>query len=164
MLFPLRSTLQLQEAYTALSGEAARDRKQLEALQRQEEARGETLSELTQLVKEQKGRISELAKAKQETSADCKQRVATLEAQLDEARRRMLQLEMLKQEKVKLTSQLQAQTSVIEGLKAERKLWGEELAQQGAALGQDRGRMEAKIEALTSDVGQLKLQLDVRHC
>ena len=164
MLFAPHAALQLQDAYTALSGEAARDRKQLEALQRQEEARGETLSELTQLVKEQKGRISELAKAKQETSADCKQRVAALEAQLDEARRRMLQLEMLKQEKVKLTSQLQAQTSVIEGLKAERKLWGEELAQQGAALGQDRGRMEAKIEALTSDVGQLKLQLDVRHC
>ena len=127
------------------------------------------ISELTQLVKEQKGRITELARAKHEQSADCRERVTALEAQLDEARKRMLQLEILKQEKVKLTSQLQAQTSVIEGLKAERKLWGEELAQQGAALGQDRGRMEAKIEALTSDVGQLKIQLDVSkfctlHC
>ena len=34
-------------------------------------------------------------------------------------------------EKIKLESQLQAQESVIEGLKAERRLWGEELAQQG---------------------------------
>ena len=30
-----------------------------------------------------------------------------------------------------MQSQIQAQESVIEGLKAERKLWGEELAQQG---------------------------------
>lgn len=35
------------------------------------------------------------------------------------------------QEKTKLESQVQAQESVIEGLRAERKLWGEELAQQG---------------------------------
>ena len=35
------------------------------------------------------------------------------------------------QEKVTLLSQVHAQESVIEGLKAERKIWGEELAQQG---------------------------------
>ena len=35
------------------------------------------------------------------------------------------------QEKVKLQSQLQAQESLAEGLRAEKKLWGEELAQQG---------------------------------
>ena len=32
-----------------------------------------------------------------------------------------------------MSSQLLAQESVIEGLKAERKLWGEELAQQGVS-------------------------------
>ena len=58
-------------------------------------------------------------------------RVTSLESHLDEARKRMVQLELLKQEKAKLTSQTQAQQSVIDGLKAERKLWGEELAQQG---------------------------------
>ena len=35
------------------------------------------------------------------------------------------------QEKVTLLSQVHAQESVIEGLKSERKIWGEELAQQG---------------------------------
>jgi hypothetical protein len=73
-----------------------------------------------------------------------------METQLDEARRRMVQLELLKkvrvaccavvmlpsmvafpQENVKLQSEIQAQQSVIEGLKSERRLWGEELAQQG---------------------------------
>ena len=57
--------------------------------------------------------------------------MTSLESHLDEARKRMVQLELLKQEKAKLTSQTQAQQSVIDGLKAERKLWGEELAQQG---------------------------------
>ena len=72
----------------------------------------------------------------------------------------MVQLEMLKKEKVKLTSQVQAQESIIEGLKSERKLWGEELAHQGASLAQDRGRLDARIETLTSDNNSLRKQLD----
>ena len=43
-------------------------------------------------------------------------------------------MEVLKQEKSRLASQLVAQESVMEGLKAERKLWGQELAQQGKIL------------------------------
>jgi hypothetical protein len=35
------------------------------------------------------------------------------------------------QDKSKLLSQVRAQESVIQGLRMERKLWGEELAQQG---------------------------------
>lgn len=35
------------------------------------------------------------------------------------------------QDKSKLLSQVRAQESVIQGLRLERKLWGEELAQQG---------------------------------
>ena len=73
----------------------------------------------------------------------------------------MVQLEMLKKEKIRLTSQVQAQESVIEGLKSERKLWGEELAQQGSSLAQDRGRLEAKIESLNSETITFKRQLDI---
>ena len=60
-----------------------------------------------------------------------KDRIETLESHLEEARRRLVQMENLKQEKSRLASQLVAQESVMEGLKAERKLWGQELAQQG---------------------------------
>ena len=35
------------------------------------------------------------------------------------------------QDKAKLSAQIRAQGSVIEGLRSERKLWSEELAQQG---------------------------------
>lgn len=42
-----------------------------------------------------------------------------------------LQLEALKKDKARLSSQLGAQESVIDGLRAERRLWGQELAQQG---------------------------------
>lgn len=38
---------------------------------------------------------------------------------------------LLLQDKTKLLAQVEAQDSVISGLKAERKLWGQELAQQG---------------------------------
>lgn len=50
---------------------------------------------------------------------------------VEEDQQKTIQLELLKQEKSKLISQVTAQESVIDGLKAERKIWGEELAQQG---------------------------------
>lgn len=58
-------------------------------------------------------------------------RLRSLEATAEEDKRQAVQVELLKQEKSKLLSQLAAQESVIEGLRAERKLWGQELAQQG---------------------------------
>lgn len=60
-----------------------------------------------------------------------KSRIQTLENMVEEDQQKTIQLELLKQEKSKLISQLTAQESVIDGLKAERKIWGEELAQQG---------------------------------
>ena len=65
------------------------------------------------------------------------------------------------QESQKLSSQLAAQGSVLEGLREERQLWSRELAQQGAELAQDRGRMEAQIEALKQESGTLREQLQV---
>ena len=55
---------------------------------------------------------------------------------MEQDRRLSLQLELLKKDKSRLLSQLTAQESVIDGLRAERKIWGQELAQQG------RGRRE----------------------
>lgn len=55
----------------------------------------------------------------------------TLEAGAEEDRRLNVQVELLKKDKSKLLSQLTAQETVIEGLRAERRLWGQELAQQG---------------------------------
>lgn len=51
----------------------------------------------------------------------------------------------------------------MEGLRGERQLWGRELAQQGAELAQDRGRMETQIESLTSETASLREELQVIH-
>ncbi|KAG5841865.1 hypothetical protein ANANG_G00171570 [Anguilla anguilla] len=91
------------------------------------------------MVKEQKSRIAELIKLAELGNAE-------------EDRRRSVQLELLKQDKSKLLSQLTAQESVIQGLRSERRIWGQELAQQGASLAQDRGRLEAKIEVLATEL------------
>ena len=75
-----------------------------------------------------------------------------------------------------------AQESVIAGLREERQLWGKELAHQGiaaahihthtpfhpshlhtlpgATLAQDRGRMEAQVEALLQEVKGLHQQTE----
>lgn len=58
-------------------------------------------------------------------------RLHSLEEELQQDRSASLQLELLKKEKAHLMSQLTAQESVIDGLRAERKIWGHELAHQG---------------------------------
>lgn len=50
---------------------------------------------------------------------------------IEEDKQKAVQVELLKKENGKLTSQLTAQESVIDGLKMERKIWGQELAEQG---------------------------------
>lgn len=58
----------------------------------------------------------------------------SLESRLEDDRRLNLQVELLKKDKSKMISQLTAQESVIDGLRAERKIWGQELAQQGTPV------------------------------
>ncbi|XP_076470668.1 leucine-rich repeat and coiled-coil domain-containing protein 1-like [Babylonia areolata] len=151
---------EVQTAYERVSEENAENKQLLLAAQRKDEQSASMLAELTALVKEQKGRIAELSRAKQEQCTQYRERVDGLEASVEEARKRMVQFELLKQENVRLQSTVHAQESVIEGLKAERRLWGQELAQQGASLSQDRGRLEAKIDGLNHEVNTLKKQLE----
>lgn len=58
-------------------------------------------------------------------------RTGELETVVKEDKQKAAQVELLKKENGKLISQLTAQESVIDGLKMERKVWGQELAQQG---------------------------------
>ena len=57
-----------------------------------------------------------------------------MEAEVEQDQRLSLQIELLKKEKARLLSQLTAHVSVIDGLRAERKIWGQELAQQGGRI------------------------------
>lgn len=58
-------------------------------------------------------------------------RTEELETVIEQDKAKAVQVELLKKENGKLISQLTAQESVIDGLKMERKIWGQELAQQG---------------------------------
>ncbi|XP_045191730.2 leucine-rich repeat and coiled-coil domain-containing protein 1-like [Mercenaria mercenaria] len=151
---------QLKSAFETVSEENASNKAALFAAQKKDEKSSDIIAELTSCVKEQKGRISELSKAKQEQGSQYRERVNVLEAHVEEARKRMIQFELLKQDNIKLTSQVHGMESVIEGLRAERKLWEQELAQQGASLAQDRGSLEAKLEAQKSEIAMLKKQLE----
>lgn len=62
-------------------------------------------------------------------------RTGELESVIEEDKQKAIQVELLKKENVKLISQLTAQESVIDGLKMERKIWGQELAEQGKIMG-----------------------------
>ncbi|XP_053739191.1 leucine-rich repeat and coiled-coil domain-containing protein 1 isoform X2 [Synchiropus splendidus] len=134
-------------------------RASLSQAQQREKKSASLVQELSAMVREQKSRISELIKAKRDAVAELK-RLHSLEAEVEQDQRLSLQLELLKKDKGRLLAQLTAQESVIDGLRAERKIWGQELAQQGASLAQDRGRLEARIEALTTEVESQRQQLE----
>ncbi|PIK58736.1 hypothetical protein BSL78_04356 [Apostichopus japonicus] len=146
------------DAYETLRHESSTIKDGIEVATSKERRASALVNELTTMVKEQKGRLNELSRSKQEMATKTREQVQSLDTQLEEARKKLLYLEAIGKEKIRLQTQLVAQESVIEGLKAERKLWGQELAQQGSSLAQDRGRLEAKIEALTAEVASLKKQ------
>ncbi|XP_026546982.1 leucine-rich repeat and coiled-coil domain-containing protein 1 isoform X1 [Notechis scutatus] len=149
---------EVQGGFGRLTAELAEHKQVLLHSQQKEKQSATLIHELTSVVKEQKDKITELIKSKQDIVYNLKSRIQTLENMVEEDQQKTVQLELLKQEKSKLISQVTAQESVIDGLKAERKIWGEELAQQGASLAQDRGKLEAKIEVLTSETEALKKQ------
>ncbi|XP_075888907.1 leucine-rich repeat and coiled-coil domain-containing protein 1-like [Nelusetta ayraudi] len=126
--------------------------------QEKENKSASLVQQLTAMVKEQNSRISQLNKAKNDAVTDLKSRFRSLEEELQQDRRASLQLELLKKEKAQLMSQLTAHESVIDGLRAERKIWGQELAHQGVSLAQDRGRLEARIEVLGAELESRKKQ------
>ncbi|XP_030831439.1 leucine-rich repeat and coiled-coil domain-containing protein 1 [Strongylocentrotus purpuratus] len=151
---------EVQDAYERASQDAAHLKQVFSASVEKEKRSSGLVTELTSMVKEQKGRITELSRAKQEAISSTRMRIGSLENQVEESQRKLQILEALRQEKSRLAAQLVAMESVVEGLKAERKLWGQELAQQGVSLAQDRGRLEARIEALDAEVLSLKKQLE----
>ncbi|XP_069366960.1 leucine-rich repeat and coiled-coil domain-containing protein 1 isoform X1 [Paralichthys olivaceus] len=149
---------EVKEACDQMTAELMELKATLAQSQQREKKSVSLVQELTAMVKEQKSRISELIKAKRDAVTDLKSRLQSLEAEVEQDRRLVLQVELLKKDKARLLSQLTAQESVIDGLRAERRIWGQELAQQGASLAQDRGRLEARIEVLSTELDTQKKQ------
>ena len=147
-------------AFEQTSSEAAANKAALEVARQKDEKSISTISELSSLVREQKARLAELSRAKSEQVAELRERVQQQEGHLDEARRRMIQFELLKKEHNKLQAGLHAQESLVAGLREEQKVWSNELAQQGATLAQDRGRLESRIEALQSELSEARKKSD----
>ena len=138
---------ELLSARDQLSIEMDTLRKSYEALSRKEAKSKHLITELTSMVKEQKTRISEIMNGKQEMQSQFKDRMVSLETEVTELRKLAVKTETLQQDKDRLTAHVRAQESIIQGLRSERKLWGQELAQQGASLSHDRGRMESQIKS-----------------
>ncbi|NXN73329.1 LRCC1 protein, partial [Himantopus himantopus] len=149
---------EVNEDFENVAADLAEHKQALFEFEQKEKEMASLIQDLTSIVKEQKAKIAELTKSNEEATANLKCRTGELETVIEEDKRKAVQVELLKKENGKLISQLTAQESVIDGLKMERKIWGQELAQQGAHLAQDRGKLEAKIEVLTNEIEMLKKQ------
>ncbi|NXD32861.1 LRCC1 protein, partial [Copsychus sechellarum] len=149
---------EVKQGFEKASADLVEHKQALFELELREKDMASLIQDLTNLMEEQKAKIAELTKSNEEATANLKCQTAELETVVEEDKQKAVQVELLKKENGKLISQLTAQESVIDGLKMERKIWGQELAEQGAHLAQDRGKLEAKIEVLTNEINTLKKQ------
>ncbi|NXU38429.1 LRCC1 protein, partial [Drymodes brunneopygia] len=149
---------EVKQGFEKVSADLVEHKQALFELEQREKDMASLIQDLTNIVEEQKAKIAELTKSNEEATANLKCRTGQLETVIEEDKQKAVQVELLKKENGKLISQLTAQESVIDGLKMERKIWGQELAEQGAHLAQDRGKLEAKIEVLTNEIDTLKKQ------
>ncbi|NXT70478.1 LRCC1 protein, partial [Chaetops frenatus] len=147
-----------KQGFEKVSADLVEYKQALFELEQREKDMASLIQDLTNIVEEQKAKIAELTKSNEEATANLKCRTGELETVIEEDKQKAVQVELLKKENGKLVSQLTAQESVIDGLKMERKIWGQELAEQGAHLAQDRGKLEAKIEVLINEIDTLKKQ------
>uniref|UniRef100_A0A8B9NLV9 Leucine-rich repeat and coiled-coil domain-containing protein 1 n=1 Tax=Accipiter nisus TaxID=211598 RepID=A0A8B9NLV9_9AVES len=149
---------EVKQGFENVAADLVEHKRALSEFEQKEKEMASLIQDLTSIVKEQKTKIAELTKSNEEATANLKCRTEELETLTEEDKQKAVQVELLKKENGKLISQMTAQESVIDGLKMERKIWGQELAQQGAHLAQDRGKLEAKIEVLTNEIEMLKKQ------
>ncbi|NXB55873.1 LRCC1 protein, partial [Struthidea cinerea] len=149
---------EVKHGFEKVSADLVEHKQALFELEQREKDMAGLIQDLTNIVEEQKAKIAELTKSNEEATANLKCRTEELETVIEEDKQKAVQVELLKKENGKLISQLTAQESVIDGLKMERKIWGQELAEQGAHLAQDRGKLEAKIEVLTNEIDTLRKQ------
>ncbi|XP_030906473.2 leucine-rich repeat and coiled-coil domain-containing protein 1 isoform X1 [Melopsittacus undulatus] len=149
---------EVKEGFENVTADLAEHKQAVFEFEQKEKEMKSVIQDLTSIVKEQKAKIADLTKANEEATANLKYQTGELETVVEEDKQKAAQVELLKKENGKLISQLTAQESVIDGLKMERKIWGQELAQQGAHLAQDRGKLEAKVEVLMNEIEMLKKQ------
>ncbi|KAM8785482.1 leucine-rich repeat and coiled-coil domain-containing protein 1 isoform 2-T2 [Rhynchonycteris naso] len=146
----------VKDGFESIATELAKSKHALVWAQRKENESSSLIKDLTCMVKEQKAKLSEVCKLKHETAASLQNQVNTLEVLIEDDKQKSIQIEVLKNEKIQLISELAAKESLIYGLRTERKVWGHELAQQGSSLAQDRGKLEAKIESLCRENESLR--------
>ncbi|KAF7475914.1 leucine-rich repeat and coiled-coil domain-containing protein 1 [Marmota monax] len=147
---------EVKDGFENVATELAKSKHALIWAQRKQNESSSLIKDLTCMVKEQKTKLAEVSKLKQETAANLQNQINTLEILIEDDKQKSIQIELLKHEKVQLISELAAKESLIYGLRTERKVWGHELAQQGSTLAQNRGKLEAQIESLTRENESLR--------
>ncbi|XP_023373821.1 leucine-rich repeat and coiled-coil domain-containing protein 1 isoform X2 [Otolemur garnettii] len=141
----------VKDGFENVATQLAKSKHALIWAQRKENESSSLIRDLTCMVKEQKSKLAEVSKLKQETSANLQNQMNTLGILIEDDKQKSIQIELLKHEKMQLISELAAKESLIIGLRSERKAWGNELAQQGSTLAQNRGKLEAQIESLCQE-------------
>ncbi|KAM8966854.1 leucine-rich repeat and coiled-coil domain-containing protein 1 [Pelodytes ibericus] len=147
---------EVKDGFDNMTAELEEHRDALTCCRLKENQSSSLIQELTTLVKKQKARIVDITKEKHDMTNDFKSKIQTLE--IEDRKRKILQIELFKAEKSKLISQLTAQESQIDGLKAERKIWEQEQIHQGISRAQDLGKLHAQIEVLLNEIETMKKQ------
>lgn len=112
------------------------------------------------MVREQKERLQEKLKTNENLSKENKNLKIKFDKTIEQLKKIRQQILLIENENKELNSKIQAQDSILSALKQEKKLWSQELTNQGVSLAQDRGRLESTIELLNNEISNLKKQLE----
>ncbi|XP_066929451.1 leucine-rich repeat and coiled-coil domain-containing protein 1-like [Clytia hemisphaerica] len=146
----------LAQAYEEVNKGADELKQSFGELSNKEAKARSLIADLSSMVKEQKFKISELVKHKQEINKNQMGQIQRLEVEIEPLRRIASKFETLQQDKNRMSAHIKGQDSIIQGLRSERRLWGQELAQQGANLAQERGRLDLQIESQQKEIVSFK--------
>jgi len=118
------------------------------------------IQELNELIKEQKSRLSSLAKLRKDTTDDIHKHSEKLSEAVNDCVKLKAQLEQAKREKKELENRFQKFMLEYRDIKEEKENWNKKMADQKIFLMQENNRLDIETRTLGAELEMLKKNLN----
>jgi hypothetical protein len=118
------------------------------------------IQELNELIREQKSRLSSLAKLRKDTTDDMHKHSEKLSEAVNDCVKLKAQLEQAKREKKELENRFQKFMLEYRDIKEEKESWNKKMADQKIFLMQENNRLDIETRTLSAELEMLKKNLN----
>ena len=145
--------------YDSVNSECAELKNQLDQTVQSDQRNKALILELNELIKEQKNRLSSLAKQRQDTNEDVHKRNEKLSEAVNDCVKLKAQIEQLKREKKEVDLRFKKFMLDYNDIKAEKETWNKKIADQKIFLMQENNRLDIETRTLGAELDMLKKNL-----